>query len=144
MAEPPTTAPKEEDRPPPSTSVEGGPSGAVAADFWQGRRVLVTGHTGFKGAWLSLWLHRLGANVHGLALDPPTSPSLFEVAKVSTALASDSRVDIRNQEATCAAFERVQPEAVFHMAAQTLVRHSYRQPVDTYAVNVMGTAHILE
>jgi CDP-glucose 4,6-dehydratase len=111
---------------------------------WKGRRVLVTGHTGFKGAWLSLWLHRLGADVHGLALDPPTSPSLFEVAKVATALASDSRVDIRDQEATRAVFERVQPETVFHMAAQTLVRHSYRQPIETYAVNVMGTAHVLE
>jgi CDP-glucose 4,6-dehydratase len=112
--------------------------------FWKGRRVLVTGHTGFKGAWLSLWLHRLGAAVHGLALDPPTSPSLFEIAKVSTALTSDNRVDIRNQEATRAVFERVQPEAVFHLAAQTLVRKSYREPIDTYAVNVMGTAHILE
>lgn len=116
----------------------------VSAQFWSGRRVLVTGHTGFKGSWLSLWLHSLGAETHGLALDPPTDPSLFEVASIGELLASDQRVDIRYAEDVRAAVRHVAPEFVFHLAAQPLVRASYDIPIETYATNVMGTAHVLE
>lgn len=112
--------------------------------FWRGRRVLVTGHTGFKGSWLCLWLVSLGAEVHGYALSPPTDPSLFEVVKVGDLLASSEIADVRDSEALCAAVSRVRPEVVFHLAAQPLVRYSYRAPVETYAVNVMGTVHLLE
>lgn len=113
------------------------------ADLFVGRRVLVTGHTGFKGAWLSLWLASRGAEVSGLALDPPTVPSLFALAGVADVLAADHRVDIRDADATAAAIRSVAPDVVFHLAAQPLVRESYAQPVETYATNVMGTAHVL-
>jgi CDP-glucose 4,6-dehydratase len=116
----------------------------VSAQFWSGRRVLVTGHTGFKGGWLSLWLHSLGADVHGLALDPPTDPSLFEAASIAELLASDARVDIRDREAVRDAVRGVAPEIVLHLAAQPLVRASYEFPLETYATNVMGTAHVLD
>lgn len=116
----------------------------VSPPFWSGRRVLVTGHTGFKGSWLSLWLHSLGAETHGLALDPPTDPSLFEHASIGELLASDQRVDIRDAAAVRAAVRRVAPEIVIHMAAQPLVRASYDIPLETYATNVMGTAHVLD
>jgi CDP-glucose 4,6-dehydratase len=112
--------------------------------FWRGRRVLITGHTGFKGSWLCLWLTSLGAEVHGYALPPPTAPSLFDVAKVGDLLASSEIADVRDSEALCATVRRVRPEVVFHLAAQPLVRYSYRAPLETYAVNVMGTAHLLE
>lgn len=111
---------------------------------WFGRRVLLTGHTGFKGSWLSLWLQGLGAEVHGLALDPPTAPNLFTEARISTALATDHRVDIRDPAAVRDVVQAVQPELVFHLAAQALVTDSYDYPLETYAVNVMGTAHVLE
>jgi CDP-glucose 4,6-dehydratase len=112
--------------------------------FWHRRRVLVTGHTGFKGSWLCLWLASMGAEVHGYALPPPTDPSLFDKAKVGDLLASSEMADVRDGEALCAAVRRVHPEIVFHLAAQPLVRRSYRAPVETYAVNVMGTVHLLE
>jgi CDP-glucose 4,6-dehydratase len=115
----------------------------VSREFWSGRRVLVTGHTGFKGSWLILWLHSLGAEAHGLALDPPTDPSLYEAASVAELLASDERVDIRDAVAVQAAVRRAAPEIVIHMAAQSLVRTSYESPIETYATNVMGTAHVL-
>jgi CDP-glucose 4,6-dehydratase len=111
---------------------------------WRGRSVLVTGHTGFSGGWLTLWLHRLGASVHGYALEPPTEPSLFEVCGVQQLLASDTRGDLADQERLRAAFERCAPEAVFHLAAQPLVREAYRDPLGTLRTNVMGTAHVLE
>ena len=111
--------------------------------FWRGRRVLVTGHTGFKGSWLCLWLTSLGAETHGYAL-PPTDPSLFKVAKVGGRLASSEMADIRDGEALAATVLRVRPEVVFHLAAQPLVRYSYQVPVETYATNVMGTVHLLE
>jgi len=114
------------------------------AQFWSGRRVLVTGHTGFKGSWLSLWLHSLGAETHGLALDPPTEPSLFDAASIGELLASDERIDIRDADAVRSAVRRVAPEIVIHMAAQPLVRASYDIPLETYATNVMGTAHVLD
>jgi CDP-glucose 4,6-dehydratase len=114
------------------------------AGTWQGRSVLVTGHTGFKGAWLALWLARLGARVHGFALDPPTSPSLFEVARIAGTLASDTRADLADLDALRSVFLRHRPEVIFHLAAQSLVRESYRDPLATFATNVMGTAHVLE
>lgn len=112
-------------------------------DFWTGKRVLVTGHTGFKGGWLTLWLHHLGAQVSGVSLQPNTAPNLFELAKIN--LLSDSHFcDIRNKEALSAKIKNLQPEVVFHLAAQPLVRHSYQEPTETFNTNVMGTVHILE
>jgi len=114
-----------------------------AMSFWRGKRVFITGHTGFKGAWLSLWLTDLGAEVTGFSLPPPTQPSLFEIAKVEPRLRHIAG-DVRDAEALTAAVREAKPEIVFHMAAQSLVRLSYDQPVETYAVNVMGTLHLLE
>lgn len=116
----------------------------MTPEFWRDRRVLISGHTGFKGAWLALWLNRLGAKVHGLALDPPTEPNLFEAARVGECLASDIRADIRDLKLVQEAFRSTEPEIVFHLAAQSLVHSSYRDPVGTYASNVMGTVHVLE
>ncbi len=113
-------------------------------DFWRNKNVLITGHTGFKGSWLSLWLHQLGANVSGYSLEPPTEPSIFEVAKVSSILDHDIRHDIRDLNNLTAEINRIQPEIVIHMAAQSLVRTSYSEPVETYSVNVMGTVNLLE
>src|SRR5689334_2455340 len=115
----------------------------VKPEFWKNRRVLVTGHTGFKGSWLSLWLQRLGAQVIGYSLPPPTEPSLFEAAEVASG--KTSRIaDIRDLETLQQTFSTHQPEIVLHLAAQSLVRSSYEDPVDTYSINVMGTAHVLE
>ena len=113
-------------------------------DFWQGKRVFLTGHTGFKGSWLSLWLQSLGAQVHGLGLEPTTSPNLFAVAQVAAGMASHTIGDIRDLAAVQKAMQAAQPDIVIHMAAQSLVRLSYTEPVETYATNVMGTVHILE
>ena len=104
---------------------------------------MLTGHTGFKGAWMSLWLHSLGANVQGFALAPPTSPSLFEEAKVGDLIHSNL-ADIRDFAAIAKVVKDFKPVIVFHMAAQPLVRYSYDAPLETYATNVMGTAHLLE
>ena len=110
---------------------------------WAGRRVLVTGHTGFKGSWLSLWLHRLGAEVTGFALPPPTEPSLFAAARIE-GLVRHIEGDVRDAAALRAATEAARPEVIFHLAAQPLVRLSYAEPVETYATNVMGTVHLLD
>ena len=111
--------------------------------FWQGKRVLLTGHTGFKGSWLSLWLQSMGAVVRGISLDPPTTPALFNVAQVATGM--DHQVaDIRDFELIKLLMASFKPEIVIHMAAQPLVRLSYQQPIETYATNVMGTLHVLE
>ena len=115
----------------------------VKSDFWRNKRVLLTGHTGFKGAWMSLWLHAMGAKVQGFALAPPTSPSLFVEAKVGDLIQS-SLGDIRDFAAVAKVVKDFKPEVVFHMAAQPLVRSSYDEPLETYATNVMGTAHLLE
>ena len=112
-------------------------------DFWQNKKVLVTGHTGFKGSWLSVWLQNLGANVVGYSLPPPTTPNLFEIAHVEEGMASIIG-DIREYEQLQKIISRQQPEIIFHMAAQALVRYSYDNPVETYATNVMGTVHLLE
>lgn len=111
-------------------------------EHFRGRRVLVTGHTGFKGTWLVAWLRELGAEVTGFALDPEDSPSLFDLAKVD--LAADLRGDVRDGAAVERAFEASRPQIVFHMAAQPLVRRSYRDPVFTFSTNVMGTVNVLE
>jgi CDP-glucose 4,6-dehydratase len=116
----------------------------ATALFWRGRRVFVTGHTGFKGGWLALWLRAMGAEVHGYALAPPTEPNLFDVARVAEGMASSTIADIRDAAAFARAMQAAQPEIVFHLAAQPLVRHSYAAPVETYATNVMGTVHLLE
>lgn len=111
--------------------------------FWRGKRVLLTGHTGFKGSWLSLWLQSMHATLRGVALEPPTEPALFNVARVGDGM--EHRVaDIRDFNSVQAQMNDFQPEIVIHMAAQPLVRLSYRQPVDTFATNVMGTVHVLE
>jgi len=112
--------------------------------FWQDKSVFITGHTGFKGSWLSLWLHRLGAHLHGYALNPPTSPSLYEVAKVDNVLKTDTRSDLADPDTLRKALYAARPEIVFHLAAQPLVRKSYLDPLETFATNVMGTAHLLE
>jgi len=116
---------------------------SVSADFWRGKRVFLTGHTGFKGSWLSLWLQSLGAELQGLALAPPTGPNLFTEAGIDQGMASTIG-DIRDYEAVRAAMAGFKPDIVIHMAAQPLVRLSYSEPVATYATNVMGTVHVLE
>jgi len=115
----------------------------INANFWKNRKVLITGHTGFKGSWLSLWLQHLGAKVTGISLDPPTTPSLYQQAVVANGMTS-LRQDVRNGEALKKLFQQQQPEIVFHLAAQPLVRYSYNAPVETYETNVMGTLHVLE
>lgn len=117
---------------------------AVNRAFWHGRRVFLTGHTGFKGGWLALWLSDLGAEVHGYALQAPTAPNLFAVTKLERKLASSTIADIRDAAALESAMGAAHPEIVFHLAAQPLVRFSYAEPVDTYSTNVMGTIHLLE
>lgn len=112
-------------------------------EFWRGKRVLLTGHTGFKGSWLSLWLQSMGVQVIGYALAPPSNPSLFEVAGVAKGMTSIVG-DIRDLAHLRAVFAEHQPEIVIHMAAQALVRYSYVKPVETYSTNVMGTVNLLE
>jgi CDP-glucose 4,6-dehydratase len=112
--------------------------------FWRGRRVFVTGHTGFKGGWLSLWLHSLGAEVHGYALQPPTQPSLFGSCGIAGMLASHTVADVRDAAALREAMRSAQPEVVLHLAAQPLDRASYRDAAGTFATNVLGTVHLLE
>ncbi len=115
----------------------------VFSNIYNGKRVLITGHTGFKGSWLSIWLNELGANVIGYALNPPTTPSLFEVCDLKKKVTSIIG-DIRNLKMLRDVFEKYQPEIVFHMAAQSLVRYSYKKPVETYETNIIGTVNLLE
>jgi len=115
----------------------------MTSEFWCGKPVFMTGHTGFKGSWLSLWLQQLGAKLTGYALNSPTNPSLFEVAKVGAGMHSII-ADIRDPEVLAKTMREARPEIVIHMAAQPLVRYSYQAPLETYAINVMGTVHLLE
>lgn len=114
----------------------------TSESFWRGRRILVTGHTGFKGSWLCSWLLKLGAEVHGIALPPDTTPSLFKKVNLEKRMSS-SLLDIRNAEALAARVRETDPEIVFHLAAQPLVRASYADPLRTWSTNVMGTANLL-
>ena len=111
--------------------------------FWRGKRVLLTGHSGFKGAWLAIWLHHLGAEVTGISLPPRTSPNLFALADVES-ICRSHYCDIRDAAGLAILIERAKPQVVIHLAAQALVRTSYREPLKTFATNVMGTAHLLE
>jgi CDP-glucose 4,6-dehydratase len=113
------------------------------SNFWKDKKVLVTGHTGFKGSWLSLWLQSLGAKIVGYALQPPTQPSLFEIADVADGMTSIEG-DVRDLRHLQSVFAEHKPEIVFHLAAQPLVRYSYENPVETYTTNVIGTMHMLE
>ena len=115
----------------------------VSLSFWCGKKVFLTGHTGFKGGWLSLWLQQLGAEVTGFSLQPLTNPSLYEVANVAQGMKSIIG-DIRDGATLAKAMRDVAPDIVIHMAAQPLVRYSYTEPVETYSTNVMGTVHLLE
>ena len=124
-------------------AVEGVVTVAAAAEFWRGRRVFLTGHTGFKGGWLALWLQQMGATLTGYALDAATTPSLYATAQVAAGMHSIIG-DVRDAQRLAGAVADAQPEMVFHLAAQPLVRHSYVDPVGTYETNVMGTIHLLE
>ena len=115
----------------------------INKEFWKGKKVFLTGHTGFKGSWLSIWLNLLGSEVTGYALDPPTNPSLFETANVEELLKHNIG-NIRDLENLKKVMVQANPDIVIHMAAQPLVRESYKDPVGTYHTNVMGTVHVLE
>jgi CDP-glucose 4,6-dehydratase len=119
------------------------PSTSVDPQFWRDRRVLLTGHTGFKGAWLALWLQSLGARVTGFSKDVPTQPSLYELGRVGEGMESIEG-DVRDHEAVAAAVAGARPEVVIHMAAQSLVRRSFAEPRETYETNVMGTVNVLD
>jgi CDP-glucose 4,6-dehydratase len=112
-------------------------------NFWQGKRILLTGHTGFKGGWLALWLKQMGADVTGISLPPSTFPNLFELANVKAGIRNHF-CDVRDAESLSSVIRAARPEVLFHMAAQPLVRASYREPIETFATNVMGTANVLE
>lgn len=112
-------------------------------EFWHGKRVLLTGHTGFKGCWLALWLHQLGAHVTGVALPPVTRPNLYEAAGIGS-LVDSAYLDVRDSSALSDKVRQARPDVVLHLAAQALVRPSYVDPASTYAVNVMGTVNVLE
>jgi len=116
----------------------------MTPSFWQGRRVFLTGHTGFKGGWLALWLESLGAKVYGYALPPPTRPNLFEAARIADRLTGSTLGDLADRAPLESSLRAAEPEIVFHLAAQPLVRHSYAFPVETFATNVLGTVHLLE
>ena len=112
-------------------------------NFWRNKKVLITGHTGFKGSWLSIWLKHLGAEIVGVSIDPPSKPSLYSLSKIGDDIKS-LHVDIRDRKEISELFKKFKPEIVFHLAAQSLVRYSYLHPVETYETNVMGTLNILE
>lgn len=116
----------------------------INKQFWNGKKVFLTGHTGFKGSWLSLWLSSLGAEVTGYSLEPSTTPNLFDLCNIKDLLKNSVIADIRDGERLKRAMLQAQPEIVIHMAAQPLVRESYKSPVETYEVNVMGTVNLLE
>ncbi|WP_047986119.1 CDP-glucose 4,6-dehydratase [Ornithinibacillus californiensis] len=115
----------------------------VDSEFWKGKKVFITGHTGFKGSWLCLWLHSLGAEVTGYALEPPTTPSLFKLCEIDKLIDSVTG-DIRDRDSLYKAISDAKPEIIIHMAAQPIVRTSYHQPIETFDVNVMGTVNLLD
>lgn len=119
-------------------------SGSIQANFWQNKKVFLTGHTGFKGSWLSFWLSLMGAKVYGYALEPSSTPNLYDCLGLKDLIEASTIADIRDISALRHAISLAQPDIVIHMAAQPLVRYSYVNPVETYAVNVMGTVHLLE
>jgi len=119
-------------------------SASVTPSFWAGKNVFLTGHTGFKGSWLTLWLTSMGAKVTGYALEPNTTPNLFEVMSIKSLIHQSNIGDIRNLDNLQKMMQNAQPDILIHMAAQPLVRYSYRHPVETYATNIMGTVHVLE
>lgn len=125
------------------TPIEASASKLPDAGFWRGKRVFLTGHTGFKGGWLALWLRQLGAIVHGYALDPPTTPNFFTLARVAEGLTHQIG-DIRDAGALHLAIAEFKPDIVLHLAAQAILRLSYDEPVETYATNLMGTVHVLD
>ena len=116
----------------------------INSNFWSGKKVFLTGHTGFKGSWLSLWLSELGAKVYGFSLEPPTKPAFFDDSNIEQILTKHTHGDIRDSQTLIGALQEAEPEIVIHMAAQPLVRESYHDPVSTYATNVMGTVHLFE
>ncbi len=116
----------------------------ILGNFYRGKRVLITGHTGFKGSWLAIWLHELGAEVIGVALDPQTEKDNYVLSGIAKKIKADLRADIRDAEPMKRIFNEYQPEIVFHLAAQPLVRLSYDEPVDTWQTNVMGTINVIE
>ena len=116
----------------------------ISKAFYAGKRVLITGHTGFKGSWLAIWLHELGAEVIGVALDSQTEKDNYVLSGIGSKIKADLRADIRDGEAMKRIFNEYQPEIVFHLAAQPLVRLSYDEPVDTWHTNVMGTINVME
>ncbi len=117
---------------------------SVKPDFWNGKKVFLTGHTGFKGGWLSVWLASMGAKVTGYSLAPFTTPNLFEILGVEAFVSKSHIADIRSLDILQRAIQDAAPDIIIHMAAQPLVRHSYLHPVETYATNVMGTVNLLE
>ena len=117
--------------------------GQINLAFWRGKRVLITGHSGFKGAWLNIWLHRMGCHVTGLSLEPTTQPALFELTKIF-GLCENYFCDIRDAHKLKSVLDQSRPEIVFHLAAQALVRESYKDPLATFSTNIMGTANVLE
>src|SRR5471030_2843169 len=129
---------KNQTKAPPPSSLE------LLHGVFAGKTVLVTGHTGFKGSWLSEWLLMLGARVVGLSLPPPTSPSLFEQLRLAGRISEHRIGDIRDRDLLRASVRDARPDYIFHLAAQPLVRHSYKEPVETYATNIMGTVHLLD
>ena len=116
---------------------------AINKKFWEEKTILITGHTGFKGSWLSIWLNMFGANLHGYALQPDTKPNMFETAGVKKIIKSNIS-DIRDYNKLLAVIKKCQPQIIFHLAAQPLVRQSYKDPLETYQTNVLGTANLLE
>lgn len=116
----------------------------VNREFWNGRSVFLTGHTGFKGSWLSLWLTSMGARVTGYSLSPAITPNLHDLARIGELLTTTYCADVRDQESLVSAMQAARPEIVFHLAAQPLVLDSYNNPVETYSTNIMGTVHLLE
>jgi CDP-glucose 4,6-dehydratase len=122
----------------------GSSDAGIDPSFWRGRRVLVTGHTGFKGGWLALWLQAMGSRVWGLSCGVPSEPSLYELARVGEGIEQEITADVREFAAVAAAIERAKAEVVIHMAAQPLVRRSFSEPRETFETNVMGTVNVLE